>query len=148
MRQVTHVDDAGRKWDVMLPDGAPISDAAMGLHVGPPPVDELGLPEPWATRLHNELHARNVFTVRDAETRRQDILAAIIATFKIDVQQIVDIYRAVAGTPPPVAVASDNGRAAIVERVGLMAVAPDSVRTNPKPTTAPSVRGRRTQGGK
>lgn len=59
--------------------------------IGPPPglVDALDLPEPHATRLHNELHRRGLYRLVDVERRPADVQAALMAALKIDTQLIV-----------------------------------------------------------
>ena len=61
MEKIEHTDELGRKYQA-LKDG----DIVMPL--GPPEglVDELGLPEPIATRLHNALYRRGILTYQDA----------------------------------------------------------------------------------
>lgn len=93
MREVKYEDAQGRLWLVRLPDHAPDSDAAMGIIVGPPPMDGLGLPEEIAIRLHNQLYHRGLFTIRDAERRRQEVVGALQATLKIGAQHILAAYR-------------------------------------------------------
>lgn len=80
-------------WLVELPDGVPDSEAAEGVPVGPPPVaDALGLPEPFATRLHNELYARKLWRLRDVQRRPADVQAAIVAALRLDVTTVVSKY--------------------------------------------------------
>jgi len=93
MRELSHEDAEGRLWRVRIPDHAPDSDATMGVIVGPPPMDELGLPEEIAIRLHNQLYHRGLFTLKDVERRKGDVVGALHATLKVDVQRIVDIYK-------------------------------------------------------
>lgn len=59
--------------------------------VGPPPglVDALNLPEPYATRLHNELHRRGLFRLRDVQRKSADVQAALMAALRVDLQVIV-----------------------------------------------------------
>lgn len=91
MRELDYTDGAGRTWRVALPDEAPDADAPHGAIVGPPPVvDALGLPEPVATRLHNELHRRGLFRLQDIQRRPGDVQAALQAALRIDVVTIVN----------------------------------------------------------
>lgn len=93
MREVKYEDKQGRLWLVRLPDHAPDSDAAMGIIVGPPPMNELGLPEEIAIRLHNQLYHRGLFTLKDVERRRQEVVGAIQVTLKLSMQHILAVYR-------------------------------------------------------
>lgn len=93
MRRVTSVDPQGRWTAVWLPDGAPDSDAPMGIPIGPPSLDSLGLPPEVQTRLHNELFVRGIYSVRDAISGRQNLVGALMSALKLDVERITDIYR-------------------------------------------------------
>jgi hypothetical protein len=84
----------GRKYIVQLPDKAPDSDAPKGIPVGPPDIDGLiSLPEPFSTRLHNELFARGIFTLSDTMKHQNEIRAALQAAFRIDVSSIQEAYQ-------------------------------------------------------
>lgn len=93
MRRVTQVDSHGRWTAVWLPDGAPDSDAYMGIPIGPPTLDALNLPEEIQTRLHNELFVRGIYSLRDATLGRQNVMGALMSALKIDVERVTDIYR-------------------------------------------------------
>lgn len=94
MREITYTDAGGRLWLVQLPDGVPDSDAEQGVPVGPPPVaDALGLPEPVATRLHNELARRKLWPLRDVRQRPADVFAALQRALQVDVQLILAKYQ-------------------------------------------------------
>ncbi len=96
MRQSFYSDEKGRNWATLLPDGVPDSEAAMGLLLGPPSMEPLGLPEEIEIRLHNQLFYRRLFTFEDVRRRRADVASALQSTLKVDAQAIVDIY-----TPKP-----------------------------------------------
>lgn len=93
MRQASYEDARGRKWAVLLPEGAPDVDAPMGLRLGPPSLESLDLPEDVEVRLHNQLFERGLFTEADIKTRRQHIFGALQATFKVDTGRIVALYK-------------------------------------------------------
>lgn len=93
MKRVVKTDQHGRWTAVYLPDDAPESDAYMGIPLGPPSLDSLGLPEEIQTRLHNELYVRGIYSIRDATASRKDIVGALMAALRIDVERITDIYR-------------------------------------------------------
>lgn len=92
MREVTFTDPQGRHWARLVPEGAPDSDAEHGGTVGPVSLAPLGLPLGFEVPLHNELHARRIFTARDARKRRADIELAIRSALKLDTGAIVDLY--------------------------------------------------------
>jgi hypothetical protein len=76
----------------MLPDGAPDSDAAIGIPIGPPDiVDVLGLPEEVATRLHNNLHRQGIWNAKVAARKPNALMTAVSATYKIDAQRLMEV---------------------------------------------------------
>lgn len=93
MRESEYIDSEGRKWCVGLPDDAPDSHAPMGVRIGPPSLESLGLPKDIEVRLHNELYNRRLFSLADVERRRQDVLGAIMAIFRLDTQKVIELYR-------------------------------------------------------
>jgi len=70
-------------------------DEQMGAYavIGPPEglVDELGLPEPFATRLHNTLYERGIMNAKDA-TRPNAVSGALQEALQVDAQTIVERY--------------------------------------------------------
>lgn len=93
MRELEYTDAGGRLWLVELPDGVPDSEAGQGIPVGPLPVaDALGWPEPFATRLHNELARRHLWRLRDVQRRPNDVQAALMAALGLDVTAITNEY--------------------------------------------------------
>lgn len=94
MKRVTYADPYGRWTVVLLPDDAPDSDAYRGIPQGPPSLDALHLPEDVQTRLHNELFVRGIHSLRDANASRQNIVGALMSALRVDVERIMDIYRA------------------------------------------------------
>lgn len=95
MRQTSYEDAQGRKWRVALPDQLPDSEASVGLHIGPPSLEPLGLPEEIEIRLHNQLFARGIITLADAQRKKRDIFGALQATFKVDIMRIFQLYKEV-----------------------------------------------------
>lgn len=90
MRKVIHEVD-GRKYIVLLPEGADNPD--LGIPYGPPPfVDDLELPEPFATRLHNQMFNRSLFSLNDLRQRPREVQAALQAVFRMDAATILDAY--------------------------------------------------------
>lgn len=93
MRKTKYTDALGRVHATLLPDDAPDSEASMGLLLGPPTLTSLNLPIDIEVRLHNELAARELYSIGDVRKRRQDVLSALLATLKLDVQSIIDVYQ-------------------------------------------------------
>ena len=92
--RVVEYEKNGRRYLVQLPNEAPDSDAEKGIPVGPPNIDDLiSLPEPFSTRLHNELFARRIFTLNDTMKNQNEVRAALHAAFRIDVQVIQEAYQ-------------------------------------------------------
>ena len=94
MKQSSYVDEEGRYYAVLLPNGTGEEDAAKGLPLGPPSLEALGLPEEVEIRLHNQLFSRRIFTEKDVRKRRIDVFGALQAAFKVDTERIVQIYLA------------------------------------------------------
>ena len=93
MKEVTYEDEKGRLWLTLLPEDALDSDASLGLAVGPPSLEDLGLPEDVEVRLHNQLYHRRIFSMKEAMTRKLDIQGAIQAVLKLDIFKVCEIYR-------------------------------------------------------
>jgi len=94
VRKTSYVDALGRHWMVALPDGVPDSDAKLGVHLGPPPLDDMALPVETQTRLHNQLFARSIFTFDDAAGHRAELLAAIQAAYAVDGERLIELFAA------------------------------------------------------
>jgi len=107
MRRASYEDAKGRMWAVDLPDGVPESDAPMGIPVGPPSLETLFDPERIGTfeelevALHNQLFRRNLLTAKDVKTRRREVLAALMSTFKVGVRDITRLYQQPPEQPAP-----------------------------------------------
>lgn len=93
MKEVDYTDTDGRKWRVRVPDDCPVDRYSEGIPVGPPALAALGLPLELEIRLHNELHARKLFTTRDAMRRPQEVTAALQAALKVNMQRLQSLYR-------------------------------------------------------
>lgn len=94
MREVEYRDDSGRLFRVIVPDDAPRENYKYGMIVGPPMdlVDSLDIPEPIATRFHNALYARGMFTYLDVVKRKQDLFGAWQSTLMVDTEKILEAY--------------------------------------------------------
>lgn len=92
MKEVAYTDLSGRSWLVKLPDNASNTDAPLGIPVGPPPLESLGLPEDIEIALHNQLFSRHIFTSRDIKRNRANVVAAIQGALKLDVEKIYNFF--------------------------------------------------------
>jgi hypothetical protein len=93
MKEVNYTDDAGRNWRVRVPDDCPVDRYNAGIPVGPPALDALGLPLDTEVRLHNELYRRGLLTYRDVLAKPNEVMAALQATYKTDLQRLQVLYR-------------------------------------------------------
>lgn len=82
----------GKKYKMLVPDGAPVENWKYGIPVGPPDLSALGLPLEIEVRLHNELYVRGIITKNEARKRIRDIAAALMATLSVDAQTILALY--------------------------------------------------------
>ncbi len=95
MREVEYTDDRGRLFRVLLPESDPIERARHGIVIGPPELDDLGLPESVMVELHNQLYHRGLLTYREATKRRMDVIGALQAAMMVNVEKILNLYRQV-----------------------------------------------------
>ncbi len=93
MKIVSYEDEAGRKWATSLPDDALDLDAALGIPLGPPSLEELKLPLEIEVSLHNQLFARQIWTFRIAAKNKLNLQGALQAALKLDILKIIDVYR-------------------------------------------------------
>lgn len=87
MQRITHTDPmTSRKYEA-LQDGDQI------IKIGPPEglVDELNLPEPFATDLHNALHRRRIFTFKEA-SRNGALQGALQEALNLSAQRLTDTF--------------------------------------------------------
>lgn len=85
-----------------MPQGVPAAKASVGVPIGPPSLDALGLPKEIEIRLHNQLYEREIFTEKDARQRMRDVHSALMAALGVDVHRILAVYQgqgALNGTP-------------------------------------------------
>ena len=93
MKQVEYIDERGRKYLVSLPANVPDSEADKGILIGPPDVvDALGLYEPLATRLHNELFANKLWNVHEVRKQPQLLFSIFQRVLKADVHRLMSAY--------------------------------------------------------
>lgn len=71
-------------------------DGQQGAYIiaGPPEglVDTLGFPEPIATRLHNILYERGIFTASDANKKAREIVGALQEAYLVDAQRLIEEF--------------------------------------------------------
>jgi len=93
MEQQEFTDERGRKYKVLM-------EGDQMIPIGPPDiVDVLELPEPVATRLHNILYQRGLFSYKDIAAGK-NALGALQEALSIDVQRLVEaFYRFETGGP-------------------------------------------------
>ncbi len=89
---VTYEDVDGRAWLRALPQGVPASQASIGIPLGPPSLEDLGLPKDIEIRLHNQLYARKLLTSDDVRMRTTEVYSALMAALRLDVQRILALY--------------------------------------------------------
>jgi hypothetical protein len=85
---IEHIDEKGRKYRAFS------NGEGQVIIKGPPEnlVDELKLPEPFATTLHNILYARGIFTYADAVKNQKEMLGAYQEALLMDVQKLMEMY--------------------------------------------------------
>lgn len=93
MKTVTITDEKGRKYQAYENDGG------QKIIIGPPEglVDALDLPEPFATRLHNALHGRNILVYQQAARNPNDLIGALQEALSLDMQTILEQYQKYSG---------------------------------------------------
>jgi hypothetical protein len=93
MKRVTYEDEKGRKYLVKLDDDVPDEEAHLGIPIGPPNiVDELGWPEPFATRLHNILYDRKLWSIKEVNRQRNALEGALKAALRVDITTLHNAY--------------------------------------------------------
>ena len=81
---VEYVDEKGRKYKAYQ------AGELEPLIIGPPQglVDDLDLPEPFATNLHNILYQRGLFSYSVVKKDAKNLLGALNEALRIDVQKL------------------------------------------------------------
>lgn len=90
MSQTEVTDEKGRKYWVHTSQDIP---AGGYIVIGPPEglVDELGLPEPFATRLHNILYDRKIFNYKAASANGA-LKGALQDALSVDTQKLAEAF--------------------------------------------------------
>jgi len=88
MEAIVHTDDKGRKYDAWKDSDDKI------IIIGPPEglLDGLNLPEPFATNLHNALHARKLFNHRAVSRKPRLLQSALQEALFVDMQRLNEAY--------------------------------------------------------
>lgn len=95
MKEVEYTDDRGRLFKVLIPESDNVEKARHGIVIGPPELDDLGLPESVMIALHNQLYYRGLFTLKEVNRRRMDVIGALQAALGVNVERIINIYKQV-----------------------------------------------------
>jgi len=81
----------GRKFLIGLPEG--VEDVNLGINFGPPDImDILELPEPIATRLHNQLFNRGLLNLKELQRRPAEVQAALQSALRLDAARIITAF--------------------------------------------------------
>lgn len=69
-------------------------DGKMSIIIGPPEgmVDEMGFPEPFATRLHNILHSVGLLNFGDVMHNPRTLQGALQEALQVDVQRLTEFF--------------------------------------------------------
>lgn len=84
---VEYVDELGRKY-VSRQSGE------LRIIVGPPEglVDQMDLPEPFATRLHNVLYERRLLSYKDVLSNPKGLFGALQEALSVDAQKLTEAF--------------------------------------------------------
>lgn len=71
-----------------------MQDGDARMIIGPPEglVDSLGLPEPFATDLHNVLYRRGLFTYKGVSNNHKALFGALQEALNLDVQRLTEAF--------------------------------------------------------
>ena len=92
MRAVDFTDKLGYTRRVLLPDSASDLEVDLGVPVGPPDLEPLGLPIALERRLHRELVARGLWTYNDVLKRPNELKGAWQSALGVDVSRLMSLY--------------------------------------------------------
>lgn len=87
METTTRTDEKGRQYEVL-------SEGDLTIVVGPPEglVDSLGLPEPFATDLHNVLFRRKLYNYSAINKDPRALQGALQEVLMLDVQRLSEAF--------------------------------------------------------
>lgn len=88
MEQIEHTDEKGRHYRAFS------NGEGQVIIIGPPEslVDELGLPEPFATNLHNILYARGIYNYAAANKAQKEMVGALQEALQLDSQKLMEMF--------------------------------------------------------
>lgn len=96
MIDVDYTDESGRTWRVRVPEGCPEDRYSAGIPIGPPDLDsrlaDAGWPLEARVRLHNQLHARGLYSLKEALKAPGNLEAALKAALRTDMQTLQSAY--------------------------------------------------------
>ena len=95
MKTVDYKSPQGRMFKVHVPDDCTPEKYQYGIMIGPPPdlVDNLEIPEPFATRFHNQLYMRGILTYVEAVKHKLDLFSAWQASLSVDTKTILEAFK-------------------------------------------------------
>jgi hypothetical protein len=87
MEKIEHRDHNGRLYEAMR-------DGDQVIIIGPPEglVDSLGLPEPFATNLHNILYRRGLRSYKDISKGHNSLVGALQEALNLDAQLLTEAF--------------------------------------------------------
>lgn len=87
MEKSEYIDEKGRKY-------LAFQNGDQQIIIGPPMnlVDELGLPEPMATNLHNVLYNRGIINYAAATKAQNEMIGALQEALQIDSQKLMEMF--------------------------------------------------------
>jgi hypothetical protein len=88
METTTYTDEKGRHY-------LAFSNGEGAIIIKGPPeglVDDLKLPEPFATTLHNILFARKIYTYSDASKAGNGLMGALQEALLLDAQKLLEVF--------------------------------------------------------
>jgi len=85
MDTTEHIDEKGRKYKA-------VRENDMVVIIGPPEglVDDLGLPEPFATHLHNVLYRRELWNYAEVAKDPNKLVGAYQEALRLDAQKLTE----------------------------------------------------------
>jgi hypothetical protein len=95
MRTVEYKNPIGRLFKVLVPDDCTQDKYQYGIMIGPPPdlLEGLDIPEPFATRFHNQLYMRGILTYVEAVKNKTSLFSAWQAALSVDTESILEAFK-------------------------------------------------------
>lgn len=92
-KRVRHTTKDGEMYDVLIPSNVPDRESVRGIRIGPPDLSGAGLPRSIEVALNNQLYSRKLFTFKDVQHRTSDVVAALMAAYRVDATTIISLYK-------------------------------------------------------